>query len=84
LEPCPEIAPSFTASAAALPAVETASPSTEQASSNQTVRAARNNIWLDGAGAEIMHATRYWVQYGTLGFAVICIVIGAVEGLLGR
>ena len=40
--------------------------------------------WLDDAGIEIIRATRSWIQYGTLGFAVICIVIGAVEALFGR
>jgi hypothetical protein len=39
---------------------------------------------MDDAGIEIIRATRSWIQYGTLGFAVICIIIGAVEGLLGR
>jgi hypothetical protein len=40
--------------------------------------------WLDDAGIEIIRATRSWIQYGTLGFAVVCIVIGAVEALFGR
>jgi hypothetical protein len=33
---------------------------------------------------EVIHLTRTWVQYGILGFAVLCIVIGAVEALFGR
>ncbi|HTR36056.1 MAG TPA: hypothetical protein VMH80_09155 [Bryobacteraceae bacterium] len=33
---------------------------------------------------ELLHATRSWLQYGTVGFAVLCIVVGAVEGLFGR
>jgi len=33
---------------------------------------------------EILRATRWWVLYGTGGFAVICILIGAVEALFGR
>jgi hypothetical protein len=33
---------------------------------------------------EILRATRWWVLYGSAGFAVVCIVIGAVEGLFGR
>jgi hypothetical protein len=41
-------------------------------------------VWLDEAGIEIIRATRTWIQYGTVGFAVICIIIGAVEGLFGR
>ena len=40
--------------------------------------------WWDGSGIEIARATRSWIQYGTVAFAVICIVIGAVEALLGR
>ena len=32
----------------------------------------------------VIHLTRTWVQYGIFGFAVLCIVIGAVEGLFGR
>jgi hypothetical protein len=32
----------------------------------------------------VIHLTRTWVQYGILGFAVLCIVIGAVEALFGR
>ena len=37
-----------------------------------------------GSGIEIARATRSWIQYGTVAFAVICIVIGAVEALFGR
>jgi hypothetical protein len=33
---------------------------------------------------EILRATRVCVQYGTCGFAVLCIVVGAVESLFGR
>jgi len=40
--------------------------------------------WLDVTGIPILRATRTWIQYGTVGFAVICILIGAIEGLLGR
>jgi hypothetical protein len=32
----------------------------------------------------VIRATRLWVQYGIFGFAVFCIVIGAVESLFGR
>jgi hypothetical protein len=41
-------------------------------------------IWTEDTGIQIIRATRSWIQYGTVGFAVICIVIGAVEGLFGR
>jgi hypothetical protein len=40
--------------------------------------------WWDGSGIEIVRATRSWIQYGTVAFAVICIIIGAVEALFGR
>jgi hypothetical protein len=32
----------------------------------------------------VVHLTRTWVQYGIVGFAVLCIVIGAVEAMFGR
>lgn len=32
----------------------------------------------------VVHLTRTWVQYGIFGFAVLCIVIGAVEALFNR
>jgi hypothetical protein len=32
----------------------------------------------------VIHATRTWIQYGVFGFAVFCIVVGAVEALFGR
>ena len=32
----------------------------------------------------VIHATRTWIHYGVFGFAVFCIVLGAVEGLFGR
>jgi hypothetical protein len=41
-------------------------------------------VWWGETGVEVVHATRSWIQYGTLAFAVICIVIGAVEALFGR
>jgi hypothetical protein len=40
--------------------------------------------WLGVTGIPILRATRTWIQYGTVGFAVICILVGAIEGLLGR
>ena len=39
--------------------------------------------WPDGFALDIARATRTWIQYGMLGFAVLCIVIGAVKGILG-
>jgi hypothetical protein len=32
----------------------------------------------------VVRATRIWIQYGIFGFAVFCIVVGAVESLFGR
>ena len=34
--------------------------------------------------AVVVHLTRNWVHAGIFGFAVLCIVIGAVEALFGR
>jgi hypothetical protein len=34
--------------------------------------------------AIVVHLTRNWVHAGIFGFAVLCIVIGAVEALFGR
>ncbi len=59
----------------------------EQLESNEDVSAEGPSplpAWWDGAGTEIARATRSWIQYGTLAFAVLCIVIGAVEALFGR
>ena len=39
--------------------------------------------WLDD-GVNVLRATRGWIQYGTVGFAILCIVVGAVEALFGR
>jgi len=36
------------------------------------------------AYAMVVHLTRSWVHAGIFGFAVLCIVIGAVEALFGR
>lgn len=41
-------------------------------------------VWWDETGVELVRATRSWIQYGSLAFAVICIVIGAVEALFSR
>jgi len=46
--------------------------------------AVASSTWLDDTGIEIVRATRSWIQYGTVGFAVVCIIIGAVEALFGR
>ena len=38
----------------------------------------------DSDSVSILRATRTWLQYGVVGFAVVCIVIGAIEALFGR
>ena len=38
-----------------------------------------DDIWRD-----LLSATQGWIQYGTLGFAILCIIVGAVEALFGR
>jgi hypothetical protein len=42
--------------------------------------------WIDVSSENItlVRATRLWVQYGIFGFAVFCIIVGAVESLFGR
>jgi hypothetical protein len=39
--------------------------------------------WLSD-GADLIRATRCWIQYGLVGFTIFCILIGAVEALFGR
>jgi hypothetical protein len=77
----------------ALPAIveETATAApvdpAEQAQVNEQVSVPAigpGRVWWGEASVEVVHATRSWIQYGTLAFAVICIVIGAVEALFGR
>jgi hypothetical protein len=65
-------------------AAEPQSPPTEQDELNESVSAQKTSRWLDDMGIPILRATRSWIQYGTVGFAVMCILIGALEGLLGR
>jgi hypothetical protein len=59
----------------------------DQTEVNEQVSIAEINfaqLWWDETGMEIVRTTGSCVQYGTLAFAVICIVIGAVEALAGR
>ncbi len=37
------------------------------------------NQWID-----VIRATRGWIQYGMVGFAIFCILIGALEALFER
>jgi hypothetical protein len=71
------------------PAEETADApeSTEQHQLNEQATLLQEDpstAWPDDMGVQIIRATRSWIQYGTLGFAVICIIIGALEGLFGH
>jgi hypothetical protein len=63
---------------------ESQTESAEQQSVQAPATSLIDALWLEEAGVEIIRATRSWIQYGTVGFAVICIVIGAVEALFGR
>jgi hypothetical protein len=65
-------------------ALESQPAPSEQHESIEQVRAERASDWLDETWIPILRATRSWIQYGTVGFAVICILIGAVEGLFGH
>jgi hypothetical protein len=81
----PEAGPAEESSADSTPAL--AADSTEQPKPNEEVSMPQESpasAWPDDTWRQIIRATRSWIQYGTLGFAVICIVIGALEGLLGR
>jgi hypothetical protein len=33
---------------------------------------------------EVFRLTRNWIHYGFIGHSAICVLVGAVEGLLGR
>jgi hypothetical protein len=57
---------------------------TEPAVDDPKVEQAWLGMDLEDTSREIVRATRSWIQYGTLGFAVLCIVVGAVEALFGR
>jgi hypothetical protein len=74
----------FADQSASANAVEPQPELIEQYESNERVSSDQTGYWLDETGIPIIRATRTWVQYGTLGFAVFCILIGAVEGLFGR
>jgi hypothetical protein len=39
---------------------------------------------MERALRDVVRATQSWVQMGTLGFAILCILIGAVEALFGK
>ena len=72
-------------SAALPPAV--AVESNEQPSNTEQVSVSEQMptpAWLEDVGIQIIRATRSWIQYGTVGFAVMCIIIGAVEALFER
>jgi len=32
----------------------------------------------------VIRLTRYWIHYGFLAHVVVCTLVGAVEGVLGR
>jgi hypothetical protein len=74
------VVPQDPSSAPPQPQTESAEQQSVQAPATSLIDA----LWLEEAGVEIIRATRSWIQYGTVGFAVICIVIGAVEALFGR
>jgi hypothetical protein len=69
--------------------LETPAEATVSADATEPVTEAAVDVgqaWLglEDTSREIVRATRSWIQYGTLGFAVLCIVVGAVEALFGR
>ncbi len=48
-----------------------------------SIRAARRNFAADDVTL-LCRYTRHWIHYGLFAHIVICTVIGAVEGVLGR
>ena len=48
-----------------------------------SIRAARRNFTADDVTL-LCRYTRHWIHYGLFAHIVICTVIGAVEGVLGR
>lgn len=50
----------------------------------QPIAEARPDAAGERSYQDIIRATRWWVLYGTGGFAVLCILIGALEALFGR
>ena len=44
----------------------------------------RSEAQFEELYVELIRTTRTCIQYGTCGFAVLCIVIGAVESIFGR
>jgi hypothetical protein len=81
LEPHSDLAATSSIAAPATPDLVEQTKSNEELSVPQTSPAPH---WWDGTGLEIVRTTRTWIQYGTVAFAVVCIVIGAVEALFGR
>jgi hypothetical protein len=45
---------------------------------------AQNEFLTAQTYRDILKATRIWILYGTGGFAVLCIIVGAFEALFGR
>jgi len=85
LEPHQEIAASLieeTDTAVPAKTAEAAQPA--ELNEEVSIQQSSSPPWWDGTGREILSATRSWIQYGVVAFAVICIVIGAVEALFGR
>jgi hypothetical protein len=86
-EPALDPIPKLQGESASVSTLEATLDSNEQLSLNEEVSISQKSsvrAWLDDTGIQIIRATRTWIQYGTVGFAVICIVIGAVEGIFGR
>ena len=70
--------------AAALSSVELLCPP-PPASEEPVEEAAQEfeKTWVEDA-VNVLRATRGWIQYGVVGFAILCVVVGAVEALFDR
>ena len=82
-----ELAPTPESKASEVPDVVEAGPAPDIAEIALAGETPEEPRLLSAAWQEVLavsRATRSWVQYGALGFAVLCILIGAVEALLGK
>jgi hypothetical protein len=80
--PAPQFDPGQLAQAPAVPEPAIAAKAEPNVERLDAAPPAEPSVQVEYVG--VIHLTRTWVQYGILGFAVLCIVIGAVEALFGR
>ncbi len=83
--PTRETTPADPAIAEVVPLTEPAAePTTVEPAAEESAQTETLAVEVPNDYATVSHLTRTWVQYGIFGFAILCIVIGAVEALFGR